>query len=170
MKPETIKVCDPKLLDRYRDGELSDTQRLSVKSHLIRCQSCRDQIENRNRIAEAVRTDIDHVLSGANLDQIEDKIIRRIRKARLRKPSPYQRFFLSKPFLMPASVFTAAILIFFFIYNPISPEPVPSALINSFTGRISSAMIIETPETHHTILWFSEDSTMAGEENAAHQT
>jgi hypothetical protein len=31
-------------------------------------------------------------------------------------------------------------------------------------------MIIETPETRHTILWFSEDSTLAGEENAAHQT
>lgn len=170
MKPEIRKGCDPKLLDRYCDEELSIEESNSVKAHLNGCPACREKIEGRHKIAEAFRTEINHALAHTNFDQVEEQIIRRIRKGRFKEPSWFQRLFFSKSFFMPVSALTAALLIFFFIYNPLSPEPVPSALINSFTGSISSAMIIETPETRHTILWFSEDSTLAGEENAAHQT
>ena len=170
MKPDIRKGCDPKLLDRYCDEELSIEESNSVKAHLIRCPACREKIEDRDKIAEAYRTEINRVLAHTNFDRVEKQIIRRIRKERFEEPSWFQRLLFSKSFFMPVSALTAALLIFFFIYNPLSPEPVPSALINSFTGSISSAIIIETPETHHTILWFSEDSTLAGEENAAHQT
>jgi hypothetical protein len=69
---------------------------------------------------------------------------------------------------MPLSALATALLIFFFFFHPLSPEPIPSALINSFTGSYSSVIILETPNTRHTILWFSDDSTLAGEESAAH--
>jgi anti-sigma factor RsiW len=170
MKPDIKNGCDPKLLDPYCDAELSIEESNSVKAHLNGCPACRARIEGRHKIAGVLRTEINRALSHTNFDRVEEQIIRKIRKERLKEPSWLQRLFFSKSFFMPVSALTAALLIFFFIYNPLSPEPVPSALINSFTGSISSAMIIETPETRHTILWFSEDSTLAGEENAAHQT
>ena len=169
MKPEIGKGCDPKLIDRYCDEELSIEESNSIKAHLNSCSACRDMIEGHHKITEAFRTDINHAYAHTNFDRVEEQIIRKIRKERLKEPPWFQRLFFSKSFYMPVSALTVALLIFFFIYNPLSPEPVPSALINSFTGSISSAMIIETPETRHTILWFSEDSTLAGEENAANQ-
>lgn len=170
MKPELKIGCDPERLDRYIDGELGIDDSESVKAHLIRCPDCQEQIKHRHRMAEAFRSEMNHAASRTNFDRIEDHIIRRIRKGQRKVPERFQRILFSKSFLMPVSALTAAILIFFFITNPLRPEPVPSALINSFTGSISSAMIIETPESRHTILWFSEDSNLAGEENAAHQS
>ncbi len=170
MKPEIRKGCDPKLLDRYYDGELNIDESRSVQAHLNHCPMCQEKIESHHKIAEAYRAVINHALSRTNFDRIEGRIIQNLRKERHKEPLWRQYRLLSKPFFMPVSALTAALLIFFFIYNPLRTKPVPSALINSFTGNISSAMIIETPETRHTILWFSEDSNLAGEENAAHQT
>ena len=170
MKPELEKGCDPERLDRYADGELGIDDSESVEAHLIRCPACQKQIEDRHRIAEAFRSGMNHVASRTDYDRVEEHIIRRIRKEQKKVPARFQRVLFSKSFFMPVSALTAAMIIFFFITNPLRPEPVPSALINSFTGSISSAMIIETPESRHTILWFSEDSALAGEENAAHQT
>ncbi|WP_020589481.1 hypothetical protein [Desulfobacter curvatus] len=34
--------------------------------------------------------------------------------------------------------------------------PGPSAVVNSIDAYGSSVMILETAETHHTIIWFSE--------------
>jgi hypothetical protein len=42
----------------------------------------------------------------------------------------------------------------------------PSAIINSFTGSMSSVMIFETPETRQTILWYKEDADVESEHNA----
>ena len=170
MKPELKKGCDPERLDRYIDGELGIDDSETVKAHLIRCPACQEQIKDRHKIAEAFKSDMDQVASRTNFDRVEEHIIRKIRKEQRKAQARFQRVLLSKSFFMPVSALTAAMIIFFFITNLLRPEPVPSALINSFTGSISSAMIIETPESRHTILWFSEDSTLAGEENAAHQS
>ena len=56
----------------------------------------------------------------------------------------------------------------FFIYTHFidKPMPVPSAIINSFTGSVSSVMILETPETREIILWYNEDTDMESEHDA----
>ena len=55
--------------------------------------------------------------------------------------------------------------LFIFIMNLMNPGDMPSAIVSSFTGQISSVMIIETPKEHHTIIWFSEDVNMNGGDN-----
>jgi hypothetical protein len=32
----------------------------------------------------------------------------------------------------------------------------PSAIVNSFSGDVASVIIVETPESHQTIIWYTE--------------
>jgi hypothetical protein len=54
----------------------------------------------------------------------------------------------------------AAGLLIFFAYTNFVAKPayVPSAIIKSFSGSMSSVMVFETPETRQTILWYNEET------------
>jgi hypothetical protein len=79
-----------------------------------------------------------------------------------------------RKWLQPARIFVpvtvaALALAIFIIPLPFKKGPngeAPSAIINSFTGSVTSVMLFETPNTHQTIIWFNEDSTANGENDA----
>lgn len=170
MKRESNRQCDPEILARYYDGELSEDEGRSVTAHLDHCPECRQQINDYRNLSDMVQDEIHTVLSRTDFHSMESRLLNRVPKKRL-KPQTFRRWpTFPRSVFVPVSALAAALLIILYIYLPVGTEPAPSAVINSFTGSISSAMIIETPETRHTILWFTEDAPTAGEKNAAHQT
>ena len=74
----------------------------------------------------------------------------------------------SFPMLTGLTAWAGAGFLLFYIYTHFiaKPAPVPSALIDSFTGAVSTVMVLETPETRETILWYSEDTDMESVHNA----
>ena len=75
-------------------------------------------------------------------------------------------FFASLRYTIPATVAAGLLVFFGYAHFLAKPAPVPSAIINSFTGSMSSVMIFETPETRQTILWYKEDADVESEQNA----
>jgi hypothetical protein len=70
-------------------------------------------------------------------------------------------FLVSKRCLVPATALALAFLFFVLLQPPASVSG-PSAIISSFQGDVASVMILETPESHQTILWISESVTSSG--------
>ncbi len=52
-----------------------------------------------------------------------------------------------------------------FRYTYFTDESGPSAIVDSFTGNVTSVVIIETPESRQTIIWFSETPDLAGDQD-----
>ena len=164
MKRNIGNGCNPELIDRLYDGELESDKREAIIEHLETCASCQGLLTDSRILSELFRNNVNHVLSHTDFRGLDEKILDRVTKKRFGK---LRRLFLSKPFIIPASAVAAGLLIFFTFFTPHISDPGPSALINSFTGTISSVMIIETPKSRHTILWFAEETTPTGNENAA---
>jgi hypothetical protein len=164
MKRNIPRDCNAELIDQLHDDELAPEERKAVIEHLNTCASCQGILKDSQILSKLFRDNVDDVLSRTDLRGLDEKILDRIAK---RPAGKLRRLFLSKPFIIPASAVAAVVLVFFTFFTPQISDPGPSALINSFTGRISSVMIIETPNTRHTILWFAEETTPTGNENAA---
>ena len=169
MKHDIKMECNPELIDRYYDGELKPEERESVAVHLKVCPHCRTMLKDRRTVSQVFRAEVDGALSRTDFQGLDEKVLERIAQKRILGLPGLQRLFFSKPFFIPASAVAALLLVFFTFFNPTPSDPGPSAVINSFTGSVSSVMIIET-SPRHTILWFSEEPAQMGEENAAHKT
>ena len=97
-------------------------------------------------------------LNLVDLTSIENRVLDKIRKKRrLFKPARLIRCVRWPHVWAPVLATVCMILAFLFISRPQAPQaPVPSALVQSFKGNIASVMILQTPETHQTVVWYKE--------------
>ena len=88
---------------------------------------------------------------------VEDQLVERIR----RRNTPVWRTVLSvlvsRKALIPAVAIASLILVLFTVFRTPGVSG-PSAIVTSLSGDTASVIIMETPDTGHTILWFSEES------------
>jgi hypothetical protein len=119
-----------------------------------------------DRLGHLMRTHGKQALAAANTSAAMQRLAR-WQRHREASASWRNRFKPARLFLPVAvTVLAAAIYI---IPRPFKIAPdsqAPSAIINSFTGSVTSVMLFETPNTHQTIIWFKEDSTANGENDA----
>jgi len=149
--------CDEELIGRYLDGEISQEEHDSISRHLKDCLSCQKILQDNQVISTNFRDTLERESSQADFGVLETRVLDRIRQ----KENPWWKRlvkqFLSLRILIPATAL-AALVLFFAI--PRSPTTIsdPSAIVEAFSGEVSSVMIIETPKSRQTIIWYKETS------------
>ena len=149
--------CDEELIGRYLDGEVSQKEYARISSHLKDCLSCQKILQDNQAISAVFRDGLERAVSQADFGVLETRALDRIRK----KENPWWKHlvkqFSSLKILIPATAL-AALVLFFAI--PRSPTTIldPSAIVEAFSGDVSSVMIIETPKSRQTIIWYKETS------------
>ena len=92
----------------------------------------------------------------ADLDGLENKVMARIKNPRPRFPHGLLQL-LKWPRIWAPAAAVVCMALAFFLFWPQSPQiPVPSALVQSFKGDIASVMILQTPQTLQTVVWYKE--------------
>lgn len=150
---ENNDSCNPELISRFFDGELEEDAQARVIDHLRICSVCRERLET----IQAVSTQVKKHIEAYAVDpgKVEEEFIGAIHK----KETPWwergREIIISKKIMVPAGAVASFLLIFFSIYfNSAVSEP--SAIITSVSGNGTSLIVMETPETRQTILWFNE--------------
>jgi anti-sigma factor RsiW len=149
--------CDEELIGRYLDGEISQEEYDRIGRHLTDCPSCQKILRDNQGISTVFREVLGREVSQADFADLETRALGQIRQ----KENPWwERIFkpaFSAKLLLPASAIAALILFFAIARGPATISG-PSAVIEAFSGEVSSVMIIETPESRQTILWYKESS------------
>lgn len=159
--------CDDALLSRYLDGDLGPDEKKGMEDHLQRCETCRRQLAFFSDFSQDFRNHVQQETDRVDFTPLEKEVINKALHQRYYKRGP-SSFFASLKFAVPAAA--VACLLLFFSYTRFAVEPVPtapSAIINSFTGSMTSVMIFETPETRQTILWYNEEPDAESEHHAS---
>lgn len=158
-------ACDDNLLDRYLDGDLDAGEMARMETHVAGCRQCRRQADALRVFSQNVRDRIHLAADSVDFMALEKAVLNKALR-QYRSPGGLSRFIAALKYTIPATV-TAGLLLYFAYFNYVlKPPPVPSAIINSFTGSMSSVMIFETPETRQTILWYTEETDVENERNA----
>jgi anti-sigma factor RsiW len=155
MKKVDIK-CDPALVNRFFDGELGPREHALVRSHLRDCPSCQKINESNQNLSALFKNAFEKELSQVNLRGLEQGVMDNIQARSAPWRSGFKGLLAPKKLIIPAAAMAAMLVLLFSLMRPFDPVSAPSAIINSFTGEISSVMILETPKSRQTIIWFSE--------------
>ena len=165
MNQAQTNFCDDDLLVRSLDDDLDADEKERLAAHLESCRPCRRQLAKLTGFSQDLRTRVDLAADAVNFTALEKEVITKALRPR-RANNGGAGWFRTLKYGIPVAV-TAGLLLFFG-YNQfmIHSGPPPSAIINSFTGSMSSVMIFETPETRQTILWYTEDTDVESESDA----
>jgi hypothetical protein len=152
------------LLERFLDQEVGPEEHARISEHLGHCGPCQKALQDIQAISTLFQTSMKREISYGRLEDLEEQVMTRIRETRVSWRVKVNELLFSKKFYVPAAA-AAALALFVYLTMPSAPVRGPSAIINSFTGEITSVMIIETPRSRQTILWFHETSAAGEEEN-----
>ena len=157
--------CDDDLLVRCLDNDLNADEKTELAAHLKACGHCRRQLSVMEGFSHDLRSRVDQAAEAVDFTAMEKDVLTKGLRT-YRAGNEGLGFFKALKYGIPAAV-TAGLLLFFG-YNQcmVQANPAPSAIINSFTGSMSSVMIFETPETRQTILWYTEDVDVESESDA----
>ncbi len=149
--------CDQMLLMQYYDGELGSEEEGRVKAHVAECGSCSAFIREAKALSTLFRDGFQpNIAEGRALNSLPGN------REPVESPALWNRImdlFRIRRALIPALALTAMLIaVFSFDTDVRSPAMAgePSAIINSFSGDVSTVMFLETPETHQTIIWYEE--------------
>ncbi|KPJ78261.1 MAG: hypothetical protein AMJ54_04670 [Deltaproteobacteria bacterium SG8_13] len=151
--------CNQELLSLYIDGEMSPEESRQVDRHLQHCRACRQYVQQQAELAQRLRREVSVARQGVDFQRLEKRIVDQAGG----QPSLQDRFrqtLFSWKLILPAAAAAALVLFFFTNLFQLQPPAAsgPSAIINSFTGKVSSVMILETPQSHHTVIWYREEA------------
>lgn len=154
------KSCDPILINRFFDNELEPEEHSRIGRHINECLSCRKYLEDLKgmslRVKDHVEKEVSDTLS-AQASRIETGVLDAIRGGGLPRWNRIKDRFLSKHVLIPATAIVFLILIISTVFRP-PADVIPSAIITSISSDTASVIIMETPQSGHTIVWFTEDA------------
>ncbi|MFH1935117.1 MAG: anti-sigma factor [Pseudomonadota bacterium] len=149
--------CDEELIGRYFDGEVSREEYDRFSGHLKDCPSCQKILQDNQAISTVFRDSLESDVSQADFGVLETRVLDQIRQ----KENPWwkrlAKRFSSIRILIPATALAALILFFAITRSPTTISG-PSAIIEAFSGEVSSVMIIETPKSRQIIIWYKETS------------
>lgn len=156
MKPN-MEICNPELISAFFDNELDNKTRQRVNEHLKTCTTCQKDLESFASLSEKAREHLSSNPMKVPIIPIEKKVADEIRKQQLPWWTGTKLLKFSKTVLMP-SVVVSGLFVFTFMWlkSPVSAGP--SAIVTSLSSETASVIIMETPRSGHTILWFTENS------------
>ena len=149
--------CDPKRVSLFFDQELPPEEHDRVSRHLNNCPVCQKELQDMQAVSKMFRAEMEADVFQAGLYNLERSVMDQIK----RKKTPWwerlANTFISFKFLVPAAAAVAMLVISVSVSRYSAIEAGPSAIVDSFTGETSSVMIMETPDSQHTIIWFNEE-------------
>jgi anti-sigma factor RsiW len=154
----TKKCCNysEQEISRYIDGELPRHQLMQIRQHLDTCPACRDlagQFRDVTHTFNEMAERPGMVIDPARLYPT------RVTPADSSGRLNFGRFFNrpARPLLAAAASIAALFLISVYAlkHDRLSPAG-PSAIVTSIETEYTAVMILETPDNHHTIIWYSE--------------
>ncbi len=145
-----------KQISRYIDSELPRHQLRQIRQHLDTCPACRDLAAQFRDVTQSFKELAE--LPGVVIDPAP--LYRTMKKAGKKTARPWTGRFFNKPVrLFLAAAASIATLFFISVYS-LKHEGTaisgPSAIVTSINTDYTAVMILETPDTHHTIIWYSE--------------
>ncbi|SLM28095.1 hypothetical protein MTBBW1_1260017 [Desulfamplus magnetovallimortis] len=175
---------DTMTISSFIDGEISPEESEEVKNHLDNCPVCRQVVDHYLSFEKALNSGIAssfkdqdvkilqnrimathdlYAKKGADLNGIQNKIRSKLHS--IKDFASSSIFSLPKIYLQIASL--AAIIILSITalrditdvnapMQSVMAQSSPSAIVTSVNGDISSVIILETEDTHHTIIWYQE--------------
>jgi anti-sigma factor RsiW len=161
-KDDPARLCDPAMVSRFFDGELDSQTANMFRAHLDTCPACRQALKDHRIVSEYFQSTTSNQQSEMDFEPLEKNLLRQLRNPPIAWKSRFLELITARIFYIPATVLATALILFFTYFNPAGAPSEPSALITSFTGNVSSVMILETPKTHQTVLWFNEDPPQNG--------
>lgn len=158
--------CDDAFLIRYLDGDLDPDEVKRMEDHLQHCETCQRQLDFFSAFSQDFKAHVQRETDGVNFSPLEKEVIHKALYQHRLKRGPWN-VIASLRFVVPAVAVACLLLFFGYTRFMVDPGPAaPSAIINSFTGSMTSVMIFETPETRQTILWYHEEPDTESEHNA----
>ena len=159
-------ACDGILLDRYLDGDLGAEEKAQMTAHLDGCPNCRRQVAAMTAFSKGLCDRVEQAADSVDFMALEKQVLIKALRPQ-RSAGGFSKFVAALKYTIPVAA--TACLVLFFVYPDFraNPSPAPSAIINSFTGSVSSVMIFETPEKRQTILWYNEEPDVESDQNAA---
>jgi anti-sigma factor RsiW len=157
--------CDETLLNRYLDDDLDPRQRQRMADHLHGCRHCQEQLDRMRSFSRDLNARIETASARVDFTALEKQVLNEALRTRHRRNGP-SRFMAALKYTVPAAATAGLLLFFAYTRFWVQPTPAPSAIINSFTGSMSSVMIFETPETRQTVLWYNEATDMEDDQDA----
>ena len=145
-----------KQISRYIDGELSRQQLRQIREHLDTCPVCRDLARQFREVSQRFNDLVE--LPGVSIDP--GRLHQRLEQPAEKQGRPRAGRFFSRP-VRPFLAAAASITVLFFISlyalkNDSAVRTSPSAIVSSINTDYTAVMILETLDTHHTIIWYSE--------------
>lgn len=133
-----------RFISRFMDNEVTADEHRAFLNHLDCCSTCRETLESYRAAGDLFRRHVSDQAAKIPLVRMPGTPA---------KARPFSPFGLG---LKLASV-AAAALILVFAFFPEQQELAPSAIVDSIDTDYASVLIIEAPDTGHTIIWFSQD-------------
>jgi hypothetical protein len=159
------KMCDQGLLNRFFDEELGPGEHAHITEHLKACQACQRVLRENQALSDHLRGVLDEELSHADLERVQENVLAHIRRKEIPWRTRLRDLLVSKRFFVPATATVAILVLFLTLFRHPSSVPGPSAIVSSVEGDVASVMILETPESHQTIVWISENLISGEEDN-----
>jgi anti-sigma factor RsiW len=153
---ETCGRYTQKEISRFIDGELSGQQLRQIRQHLDSCPACRELAAQFRDVSRSFNELA--ALPGVAIDPA--RLYRTMGKPVANPARPRGARFFSRP-VRPFLAAAACIAVLFFIsvyalkHDEAAPAS-PSAIVTSINTDYTAVMIFETPDNHHTIIWYSE--------------
>jgi predicted anti-sigma-YlaC factor YlaD len=158
------KSCDEVRLNLFLDGELGDHETQWMDAHLKDCPDCRQKATTVVAFTRAFRRRVQDAVDTTDFVALEKEIIKKT-LPRYVPRSALANVLDAMKFFLPITLIAGFLLFFIYTRFMVNPAPVPSAIIESFSGSVTSVMIFET-ETRETILWYNEKTDMESENDA----
>lgn len=148
--------CDPTLVSLYYDGELNAERADEVKAHIAVCPECAESLREMEVLSLRVNA---HILDSEQTDlsahTVTNTIVARIRDTSRTRWERIRSALLSRKVWIPAAAFASLALVFATVFRSPAVSG-PSAIVTSLSGDTSSVIIMEVPDSGHTIVWFTE--------------
>jgi hypothetical protein len=158
-------MCDQGLLNRFFDKELGPGEYAPMMEHLETCPACERALRENQALSNHLRAGLDEALFRADLTRVEEKVLALIGRKETPWRTRFREILVSKRFFVPATATVAALVLFLALFRHPGSMPGPSAIVSSVEGDVASVMILETPESHQTIVWITENFTSNGDDN-----
>jgi len=150
--------CDPVMINRFFDHELDQEEYDRVAGHIETCPLCQRTLDELKALSGMVNEYIRDTWSEKIEGSVEEEVLASIQQRKAPWWIKARGLFLSKKILIPLTT-TAALFLFLSVFFRSPAQTGPSAIVTSLSGNMTSVIIMETPQTHQTILWFKENST-----------
>lgn len=159
-------ACDGTFPDRYLAGELDAGEQTRLDAHLADCAACRLQIAAIQAFSKDFREWVRQACDAVDFVALEKYVLTSV-LFQHRRPSRVVNLVGTLKYIVPILLAVGLLIVFAnFTFFFDKSAPPSSAIIDAFSGPVSSVLIYEAPETGQTILWFHETPDAQGGQHA----